>query len=260
MSDKIVPIGSAPSFPDLQRKKHVDGDRKDPLCKHWKIYVWTREPIIECQDCGAIVDPYYWLRLTMDNWDNMHARVKFQVDEMKREQDALKKAIACCVANTRTNGSGARPTGPSWLCRLSGRSNAPLPRASRRRDPGRASGGCGVECGGVVDGGDMEVIQHDFGKEHRETVRRFARLLKLVEDRDADVLRDPLKYLKQAGDEIVRLQAFIRDLTELTYSPVQNYLRSNDPSPHFDTVQMMKGEYDRLKAIKDKLIEWRDRG
>lgn len=51
----------------------------------------------------------------------------------------------------------------------------------------------------------------DFGKEHNEAVARFARLMGLVEEQHEDIRRNPLKHLKQAGDEIVRLRLVLRD-------------------------------------------------
>jgi hypothetical protein len=91
--DKVVPLTSAPSIPGLQVKRQTTAERKDPFCKHWQIWVYAREPIIECKTCGAIVDPYQWLRLTTDNWQAAQDRVKYQITDMERERDELKKAV-----------------------------------------------------------------------------------------------------------------------------------------------------------------------
>ena len=102
----------------------------------------------------------------------------------------------------------------------------------------------------------MSIINHDFGKQDRKTVQRFARLLKIVEEQEADILKDPIKHLRIAGDEIARCHLFIRDLIDLTHRPVSDWLRRDIRPPFDDTVRMLKSEYDRLKAVESKLAEW----
>ncbi len=101
---------------------------------------------------------------------------------------------------------------------------------------------------------DRTVIQHDFGKEERESARRFARLVGLVEERNQDILANPIKYLDQAHDEIVRLRLFIEELIDLTYSEttmtVSNRL-SRCAAP--ETMLVKKCDYEAFVAIRDRL-------
>lgn len=54
-----------------------------------------------------------------------------------------------------------------------------------------------------------EIIEYNFGKEDREHVHKFCRLLGLLESHEAAVKADPVKYLNQAGAEIARLRTEI---------------------------------------------------
>lgn len=58
---------------------------------------------------------------------------------------------------------------------------------------------------------DDNVTPVDFGKEHNEAVSRFARLMGLVEEQHEDIRRHPVKHLKRASDEIVRLRLVLRE-------------------------------------------------
>lgn len=65
------------------RLKSLDHDEKRAACQHLCIEVWPHEPIIECATCGAVVDPYHWIRgLTLD-W----AEVERRRDQIKREAE-----------------------------------------------------------------------------------------------------------------------------------------------------------------------------
>lgn len=67
----------------------------------------------------------------------------------------------------------------------------------------------------------MSVIEADFGRSARESARKFARLSRLIEEREADILRDPVKYLDLASAEILRLRrAMEYSLSALDPPPV----------------------------------------
>lgn len=56
---------------------------------------------------------------------------------------------------------------------------------------------------------DETVTPVDFGKDRNEYVRKLSRLLGLVEQHYEDVRKDPVPFLKEAHDEIVRLRRVI---------------------------------------------------
>jgi hypothetical protein len=98
----------------------------------------------------------------------------------------------------------------------------------------------------------MEVIEHDFGKNDRETVRRFARLMGIVEEHHADILRDPIKHLQAAGKRIAELEIFIRSLQEASRSwartrPLEGRLKIQEP------FRIMPEEYECWQAVKNLL-------
>jgi hypothetical protein len=91
-----------------------------------------------------------------------------------------------------------------------------------------------------------EIVSINFGKQEREAQARFARLIGLVDKRDADFIKDPTKFFDQAGEEISKRDLVIRN--------AQDALRPRiDPNPDHGfmpirTVTVMADEYARLKA------------
>jgi hypothetical protein len=88
--EKVVSIRSA--APSARLKK-LDWNDERAQCPHKHIEVWPKEPIIECADCGVVVDPYYWIRQRCHDWQSMEAAVEFRVRQLKDEKAGLEKAI-----------------------------------------------------------------------------------------------------------------------------------------------------------------------
>lgn len=89
-ADNIVNFRSgAPSA----RLKHLDWSDERTRCQHKRVEVWAKEPILECADCKAIVDPYQWIRDRCRDWDEIESTHKFRKAEMKSEENSLRKAL-----------------------------------------------------------------------------------------------------------------------------------------------------------------------
>jgi len=78
---------SAPSA----RLKSFDRSAKHTSCRHKQIEVWHREPIIECQNCGVVVDPYQWIRDRCRDHDQMMNSLEYQKQALQGEIEELKK-------------------------------------------------------------------------------------------------------------------------------------------------------------------------
>lgn len=92
MSDdgKVVSFRSLAPSARLKKFDHTDIRAN---CQHDRIQVWVKEPIIECADCGSVVDPYYWIRRRCSDWQRLHDGVTFQISEAKAELDELRAAL-----------------------------------------------------------------------------------------------------------------------------------------------------------------------
>lgn len=75
------------------RLKRLDFGDKRARCRHRAIAVWPREPIIECVNCGAVVDPYEWIRTVCRNWEMMKNNQEIERAETAAEIAELKKAL-----------------------------------------------------------------------------------------------------------------------------------------------------------------------
>lgn len=78
--------------PSLHLKK-LDWTDKRASCPHKAVLVWPKEPILECKTCGAVVDPYQWIRNRCDDWAMMRDAKKFERDQLQSEIDGLKKML-----------------------------------------------------------------------------------------------------------------------------------------------------------------------
>lgn len=104
----------------------------------------------------------------------------------------------------------------------------------------------------------MSVVAVDFGKAQREAARRLARLLKLLEDRDAEMIADPVKFFEMASDKIVELEYFIRSLEEVyaeatSLDPVAAVSTEPPTMNDIRTIVIDRREYDALKLIEHML-------
>jgi hypothetical protein len=65
----------------------------------------------------------------------------------------------------------------------------------------------------------MSVIEHEFGKKKRETVRQFTSLLTLDALHEANVLANPVPYLERASEQIYQLEKVLREALEAAATP-----------------------------------------
>lgn len=93
-----------------------------------------------------------------------------------------------------------------------------------------------------------DVIPHDFGKEHREAARSYARLVGILEDRAEAFIGNPSAFFADAGDRITALRLVLEEAERaLRPGPVQ-WVRDEDQIANtMDTVVVRKDEYERLR-------------
>ena len=85
----------------------------------------------------------------------------------------------------------------------------------------------------------MSVIEHDFGKKKRHTVRRFTSLLSLDALHEANVQANPLPYLERASERIYQLEKTLFEAAQAAEGPTS-------PLPPAEMIQVDKAEYCRL--------------
>ncbi len=95
----------------------------------------------------------------------------------------------------------------------------------------------------------MTIIEHDFGKKNRDTVRRFTKLITLEAQHEAKVLANPIPYLERATERISQLEMAILDAARALEPPP-----GEQPVPT-QTVEIDKTEYERLLRCKEKVKE-----
>lgn len=55
--------------------------------------MWQSETVIECADCGAVVDPYVWIRARCHDWHQMLDHIQDQEKQAKAELEKIKKSL-----------------------------------------------------------------------------------------------------------------------------------------------------------------------
>lgn len=75
------------------RLKQFEGTEKHVGCKHRRVEIWPREPILECADCGVVVDAHAWIRDRVIDWRQMVNDVEWKRDEAQRELNELKERL-----------------------------------------------------------------------------------------------------------------------------------------------------------------------
>lgn len=90
--DNIVNFKAA-SAPSARVKTWRDVGEKRAMCRHTHVEVYSNEPILECKDCGGIVDPYVWIRQRCADWKQMEDAIHYRITSAKDEYENLKKAI-----------------------------------------------------------------------------------------------------------------------------------------------------------------------
>lgn len=95
----------------------------------------------------------------------------------------------------------------------------------------------------------MTIIEHDFGKKDRDSVRRFAKLTSLDAQHEAKVLANPLPYLDRANERISQLEMALHDAANAA-----NFTLGADPASEPEKILVDKAEYARLLRCKE-LVE-----
>ncbi len=93
----------------------------------------------------------------------------------------------------------------------------------------------------------MRVIEHDFGKKDRDSVRRFTQLTSLEAQHEAKVLANPLPYLERANERISQLEMAL-----LEAGNAARFTIGTDPgSAAAEAILVDKAEYERLIRCRD---------
>ncbi|HUI22061.1 MAG TPA: hypothetical protein VLZ74_13585 [Methylocella sp.] len=103
----------------------------------------------------------------------------------------------------------------------------------------------------------MTVIEHDFGKRKRQSVRRFTALLSLDALHEANIQANPLPYLERASERIFHLEKTLFEAAEAAAGPASG----RQASP--EMIEVDKAEYHRLlncrAIIEEALVDLRAR-
>lgn len=93
-----------------------------------------------------------------------------------------------------------------------------------------------------------DVVEHDFGKSHREAARSYGRLVGIVEQQAEAFIGNPTAFFEDAGERIVKLQMVFRNAERALFQPVKMSCPEDEISSYrVEMVQISKDEYDRLK-------------
>lgn len=91
------------------RLKRLDFTDPRARCQHEKVEIWPNQPRIECKACGALVDPYDWLRKHCREWQRMEddleaerQNVRDEIEELKKARRLLRQEYADEVEKRRT--------------------------------------------------------------------------------------------------------------------------------------------------------------
>jgi hypothetical protein len=90
----------------------------------------------------------------------------------------------------------------------------------------------------------MTVIERDFGKKARQTIRRFGELLCLDALHEANIRANPVPYLERASERIFQLERALFEAAQAVAPP-------EDSSPPGELVQVDKAEYERLLRCRE---------
>lgn len=104
------------------------------------------------------------------------------------------------------------------------------------------------------------VVAVDFGKEAVESARKLKRLLGMVAERDAEMLRDPKTFFDLATDEIIRLRQILEAAEEALRMPPPRWDCAQPPTLEpLDTLVVDRAEHERLRAAARIVQRWRDK-
>jgi hypothetical protein len=107
-----------------------------------------------------------------------------------------------------------------------------------------------------------EIIDHDFGKEDREHARRLAKLLRLVDETEKDLLANPGKYFDMASKKIAEQELLLRALSDAIRTAWMVKLEPSHEPPAYlppDILRIDRRDYEAYQTIKELLREWEHR-
>lgn len=85
---------------------------------------------------------------------------------------------------------------------------------------------------------------------------QFRRLTGLIDNRNEEILADPLRFIRLASEEIRRLNKELDKLKQLAFSPPKiKEHNEGEPISMPETVVVTREDYERLNSIKDALFE-----
>ena len=90
----------------------------------------------------------------------------------------------------------------------------------------------------------MTVIERDFGKKARETVRHFGELLCLDALHEANIRANPVPYLERASERIFQLERALFEAAKAVAAPKDEYRT-------VEFVQVDKAEYESLLRCRE---------
>ena len=88
----------------------------------------------------------------------------------------------------------------------------------------------------------MSIIEHDFGMEKRQNVRRLTSLLSLDALHEANVAGNPVPYLERASEQIYQLEKTLIEAAQAAQPPAE--------AGSSETIEVDKAEYQRLLACR----------
>lgn len=92
----------------------------------------------------------------------------------------------------------------------------------------------------------------DFGKEKREVARMMGRLLGIVEQRDADIIADPVKYWKMVMAQAGAFKRHIDEIEEAGRYPLLDCMVSDGtPTLMPRPVMVGRADFDRWRAMEE---------
>lgn len=104
-----------------------------------------------------------------------------------------------------------------------------------------------------------DVIEQDFGKKHREQAKMLARLLDMCEEREQEILKNPLPALSEASRRVCQYRSLLVEIDNaLNPMPVFSPLGDTTwTTQTLRTVMVTGEEYDAIQKIKAILSETR---
>ena len=114
--DNVVQIASRP------RPVSLTARESKPRCDHVRVLIDREQPILECATCGAIVDPYVWIRRLTREWETYD----FHGQQQTRILDKLQTVIAA-NGSVRIAGHDVTAVVPIGLEDVSASSSASWP-------------------------------------------------------------------------------------------------------------------------------------